>query len=162
MTGVQTCALPIYQFGQRFNGTADAVGPISRKHSMRERVPARITGVFPLDRILFPAEFLFDRNESHDTGHSLPRISLGVAEDRLGRTCGGRFQQLARQFGNFGPHGDLSSFLGDRKSTRLNSSHVVISYAVFCLKKKTDTPPSLLPALLPLPFFLQFYTILFL
>src|SRR5690606_39456534 len=28
---------------------------------------------------------------------------------------------------------------GDRKSTRLNSSHVKISYAVFCLKKKTKT-----------------------
>src|SRR5256885_12587189 len=28
---------------------------------------------------------------------------------------------------------------GDRKSTRLNSSHLVISYAVFCLKKKTTT-----------------------
>src|SRR5256885_12085774 len=28
--------------------------------------------------------------------------------------------------------------LVDRKSTRLNSSHLVISYAVFCLKKKTD------------------------
>src|SRR5947207_11554779 len=27
----------------------------------------------------------------------------------------------------------------DRKSTRLNSSHTVISYAVFCLKKKTIT-----------------------
>src|SRR5256885_10162360 len=27
----------------------------------------------------------------------------------------------------------------DRKSTRLNSSHLVISYAVFCLKKKNDT-----------------------
>src|SRR5256885_12236121 len=27
----------------------------------------------------------------------------------------------------------------DRKSTRLNSSHLVISYAVFCLKKKTIT-----------------------
>src|SRR5699024_11412383 len=27
---------------------------------------------------------------------------------------------------------------GDRKSTRLNSSHVSISYAVFCLKKKTN------------------------
>mgnify|MGYP000509377996 CR=1 FL=1 len=27
---------------------------------------------------------------------------------------------------------------GDRKSTRLNSSHVAISYAVFCLKKKTS------------------------
>src|SRR5690554_7677539 len=29
---------------------------------------------------------------------------------------------------------------GDRKSTRLNSSHVRISYAVFCLKKKTTRP----------------------
>src|SRR2546426_7000869 len=28
---------------------------------------------------------------------------------------------------------------GDRKSTRLNSSHLVISYAVFCLKKKKDS-----------------------
>src|SRR5256885_10528366 len=27
---------------------------------------------------------------------------------------------------------------GDRKSTRLNSSHLVISYAVFCLKKKKN------------------------
>src|SRR5256885_13051762 len=27
-------------------------------------------------------------------------------------------------------------FIGDRKSTRLNSSHLVISYAVFCLKTK--------------------------
>src|SRR5690606_42016546 len=29
--------------------------------------------------------------------------------------------------------------MSDRKSTRLNSSHVKISYAVFCLKKKTKT-----------------------
>src|SRR5256885_7616994 len=37
------------------------------------------------------------------------------------------------QCGSGGPHeGDLR----DRKSTRLNSSHLVISYAVFCLKKK--------------------------
>ena len=40
-----------------------------------------------------------------------------------------------------GPHADalvavLLQALKDRKSTRLNSSHVVISYAVFCLKKK--------------------------
>src|SRR5438132_10572213 len=39
----------------------------------------------------------------------------------------------------------------DRKSTRLNSSHTVISYAVFCLKKKRDrnaqaTAPSYRPA----------------
>src|SRR5256885_3570686 len=31
-------------------------------------------------------------------------------------------------------------FEQDRKSTRLNSSHLVISYAVFCLKKKTTVP----------------------
>src|SRR5690606_42097307 len=30
--------------------------------------------------------------------------------------------------------------VGDRKSTRLNSSHVKISYAVFCLKQKTAYP----------------------
>src|SRR5690606_42062872 len=34
---------------------------------------------------------------------------------------------------------DQIVFVGDRKSTRLNSSHVKISYAVFCLKKKTHT-----------------------
>src|SRR5258708_9310971 len=32
----------------------------------------------------------------------------------------------------------LSNLRGDRKSTRLNSSHQIISYAVFCLKKKKD------------------------
>src|SRR5690348_17659606 len=31
-----------------------------------------------------------------------------------------------------------SSLMGDRKSTRLNSSHPSISYAVFCLKKKNN------------------------
>src|SRR5690625_2191265 len=34
---------------------------------------------------------------------------------------------------------NLTDPLGDRKSTRLNSSHVAISYAVFCLKKKKTT-----------------------
>src|SRR5256885_2833659 len=32
---------------------------------------------------------------------------------------------------------NIAEFKRDRKSTRLNSSHLVISYAVFCLKKKT-------------------------
>src|SRR5256885_11963279 len=32
----------------------------------------------------------------------------------------------------------------DRKSTRLNSSHLVISYAVFCLKKKKKQTPSMI------------------
>src|SRR3712207_7115202 len=40
--------------------------------------------------------------------------------------------------------------LGDRKSTRLNSSHANISYAVFCLNKPT-TPPPPCPTLTPPP-----------
>src|SRR5256885_2772224 len=34
---------------------------------------------------------------------------------------------------------DIGRTQRDRKSTRLNSSHLVISYAVFCLKKKKNT-----------------------
>src|SRR5690625_6458587 len=41
-------------------------------------------------------------------------------------TIGGTFQTIC----------NLLPFVQDRKSTRLNSSHVAISYAVFCLKKK--------------------------
>src|SRR5258708_20810809 len=36
------------------------------------------------------------------------------------------------------PHRDPDIKKGDRKSTRLNSSHQIISYAVFCLKKKKN------------------------
>src|SRR5256885_3008699 len=39
----------------------------------------------------------------------------------------------------------------DRKSTRLNSSHLVISYAVFCLKKKKNTTHLTTPILRPIP-----------
>src|SRR2546427_3640086 len=42
--------------------------------------------------------------------------------------------------GAFDPGGaPVPSEAGDRKSTRLNSSHSQISYAVFCLKKKNKT-----------------------
>src|SRR5256885_8316852 len=37
------------------------------------------------------------------------------------------------------PAGPAAVVKKDRKSTRLNSSHLVISYAVFCLKKKKTT-----------------------
>src|SRR5690606_41953070 len=37
-------------------------------------------------------------------------------------------------------HQDAGAGAADRKSTRLNSSHVKISYAVFCLKKKKIQP----------------------
>src|SRR2546426_2908409 len=38
------------------------------------------------------------------------------------------------------PDWGFSAAVTDRKSTRLNSSHLVISYAVFCLKKKNENP----------------------
>src|SRR5688572_31091065 len=41
--------------------------------------------------------------------------------------------------GQRGPPGEFYFGFLDRKSTRLNSSHSQISYAVFCLKKKTLT-----------------------
>src|SRR5690606_41187762 len=53
--------------------------------------------------------------DGRDPGHG---ISLGITH---GQACG--------------RNGDVQHPL-DRKSTRLNSSHVKISYAVFCLKKK--------------------------
>src|SRR5690625_6036631 len=44
-------------------------------------------------------------------------------------------------------HGAPGIFSADRKSTRLNSSHVAISYAVFCLKKKIDEKSRYIKAL---------------
>src|SRR5436305_8265431 len=49
--------------------------------------------------------------------------------------CGSR-PSFARNFRTTRHGSRRSSGTGDRKSTRLNSSHVRISYAVFCLKKK--------------------------
>src|SRR2546422_6421672 len=50
---------------------------------------------------------------------------------------------------------ELQIVLGDRKSTRLNSSHGYISYAVFCLKKKKkeehNKKATLVPHYQPLP-----------
>src|SRR5256885_9889010 len=48
-------------------------------------------------------------------------------------------ERLHDQRGRLGLHAD-AAIRPDRKSTRLNSSHLVISYAVFCLKKKIPIP----------------------
>src|SRR5438034_8580327 len=49
--------------------------------------------------------------------------------------------EVAADIGQGALHGFAGA--GDRKSTRLNSSHTVISYAVFCLKKKRSVTPYL-------------------
>src|SRR5690625_5585666 len=60
-----------------------------------------------------------------------------------GRTHGFTFEVMPRSLredntsgGKLNPSLNLVQTFEDRKSTRLNSSHVAISYAVFCLKKK--------------------------
>src|SRR5690349_23856594 len=62
---------------------------------------------------------------------------------RLRRRVGRRVLRspAVRRWARVGPEDDASRthhLPEDRKSTRLNSSHVEISYAVFCLKKKID------------------------
>src|SRR5437870_9131224 len=56
---------------------------------------------------------------------TLFRSDVGVVLLAPGQSAGRPVAQLP-----------TSNLLGDRKSTRLNSSHVATSYAVFCLKKK--------------------------
>src|SRR5688572_32709254 len=56
----------------------------------------------------------------------------------LGQALGRRaLMDLLYTLAPYKAHGpDRGLYMGDRKSTRLNSSHSQISYAVFCLKKK--------------------------
>src|SRR5690606_41591835 len=53
-----------------------------------------------------------------------------------GRAFNGSVKQVECRPQAAQPDAHLVHAFGDRKSTRLNSSHVKISYAVFCLKKK--------------------------
>src|SRR5260221_3010670 len=52
-----------------------------------------------------------------------------------------RFQRAALAEVANAPKGLQENFLGRSEGTRLNSSHTVISYAVFCLKKKKEIAP---------------------
>src|SRR5215510_15546465 len=72
------------------------------------------------------------------------KLAIGVplSQEEMGQAVGAG-RELVRQAGPGSqvqyklPGGAVT--VGDRKSTRLNSSHVAISYAVFCLKKKKKT-----------------------
>src|SRR2546426_3532421 len=68
---------------------------------------------------LFPYTTLF---------RSLERSQAGFESGAAGALQAGAVRLVVRR---------LVDDVQDRKSTRLNSSHLVISYAVFCLKKKT-------------------------
>src|SRR5256885_9159586 len=68
---------------------------------------------------------------------ALPILAVGINAVEQARSIPRTksFHAITEGFALFGDH--LNYALLDRKSTRLNSSHLVISYAVFCLKKKT-------------------------
>src|SRR3712207_7507101 len=87
---------------------------------------------------LFPYTTLFrSRADSPENVEAAPEAGGGEKDDDTGASTAARRRRRGSRGGR------------DRKSTRLNSSHANISYAVFCLKKKkitqsfirTVTPP---------------------
>src|SRR5438874_5511793 len=86
----------------------------------------------PPSSTLFPYTTLFRSVLRAELGDDL----LAQALDALEALLEARIRRSGLRRG--GPRADADPVrTGDRKSTRLNSSHVEISYAVFCLKKKT-------------------------
>src|SRR5437588_4399665 len=80
---------------------------------------------------LFPYTTLFRSAVDFVTIHLLPYWEdFPIPADSAAAHVDAIRRRVAARF----PGKDI--FIGDRKSTRLNSSHTVISYAVFCLKKK--------------------------
>src|SRR2546426_3207518 len=69
-------------------------------------------------------------------GAQLPR-RVPAKTDRTSSWQFGRLPGALRAPGSLSARGEPRVEV-DRKSTRLNSSHLVISYAVFCLKKKKE------------------------
>src|SRR2546427_5903792 len=82
---------------------------------------------------LFPYTTLF-RSETQPILLGIRDVQNLIGPDFAGEngSGGGREDELLH-----GP-ADGAGAIGDRKSTRLNSSHSQISYAVFCLKKKKN------------------------
>src|SRR5258708_29006199 len=87
-----------------------------------------------------PRSTLFPTRRSSDLGADhAPRTGGSCAQEAGGKTWRRSTENLARRrchhrrpaLRRIG-----GARRGDRKSTRLNSSHQIISYAVFCLKKK--------------------------
>src|SRR3712207_7735611 len=93
---------------------------------------------------LFPYTTLFRSERGSGAAGVLARRLGGLGEVALGAVgrelCHGAESNPRPAFGS-----RVSGRQRDRKSTRLNSSHANISYAVFCLKKKNNSEIKYLP-----------------
>src|SRR2546426_3739001 len=86
---------------------------------------------------LFPYTTLFRSELEGNRAAAGPPLDPGDGDGgALGQGLGDERAQLDRSVGGLEVLEGPSPVLRDRKSTRLNSSHLVISYAVFCLEKK--------------------------
>src|SRR3712207_8587424 len=90
---------------------------------------------------LFPYTTLFRSRREHDA-HLLVGLEAHAPaqrEDRVEHGARGVRERAVFEDGGGIGRRPATPQEADRKSTRLNSSHANISYAVFCLKKKTNT-----------------------
>src|SRR3712207_7256212 len=86
---------------------------------------------------LFPYTTLFRSPQRYDDPRSIGMYIYAIRNTINGKVYVGQTKRsLARRLQ---AHIDNAKTQRDRKSTRLNSSHANISYAVFCLKKKKYT-----------------------
>src|SRR5205809_1918425 len=92
-----------------------------------------LTSRRPPRTTLFPYTTLFRSPQQHARAPAALELAC-LDRELLGRA---RCAAFAHRVGGTGVAGRLAD-REDRKSTRLNSSHGYISYAVFCLKKKKD------------------------
>src|SRR5258708_26296964 len=95
---------------------------------------------------LFPYTTLF-RSRHRVAGGGGERSGAGSspAGPHRARAMGGRHRHRpSHRTGRAGGRVPAGTGAGDRKSTRLNSSHQIISYAAFCLKKKTPQRTSVI------------------
>src|SRR5690606_39632057 len=93
----------------------------------------KVQGVLTTD----DAQLIFiDTPGIHKPKHKLGDFMMKIAINTLKEVDLILFMINAEEGYGRGDEFIIEKLKGDRKSTRLNSSHVKISYAVFCLKKK--------------------------
>src|SRR2546430_773657 len=117
-------------------------GPLSRRAVLRLMVAAAAAGPARAG-----AASAIRQSPIPSSGERIPTVGVGTWRTfDVGASAAERapLKEVLRQFVGLGGrmvdsspmYGAAESVVGDRKSTRLNSSHSQISYAVFCLKKK--------------------------